>query len=83
MLGPQQYGEAAGLCARTGESVARIAALVRGWRVDAHVGQGPVAAALVDQLVAVASDLQVAADELADIARGCRQLAVESEADAR
>jgi hypothetical protein len=75
--------DAGGLCARTGESVARIAALVRGWRVDTHVGQGPVAAALVDQLALVASDLQVAADELADIARRCRQLAADPERDGR
>ena len=62
-----------------GESVARIAALVRGWRVDAHLGAGPVAAAVTDQLSLVASELQLAADELADIARGCWQRALESD----
>ena len=73
----------AGRCARMGESVARVAALVRGWRVEAHVGPGPVASAVTDQLLLAATELQVAADALADIARGCWQHSVESDRNGR
>jgi hypothetical protein len=70
-------------CARLGESVARVVSLVRGWRVDAHMAAGPVAAAIVEQLVVIAADLQIATAELADIARECWQCAFESERQPR
>ena len=79
MPGPvEEYREAAARCARLGEGVARLVALVRGWRVDGHIS-GPPARAVVEQLELVAADLHIAAVELADIARECRQRVVESD----
>jgi len=75
----EDYREAAARCARLGEGVARLAALVRGWRVDAHIAPGPVAAAVVEQLALTAADLQIAAAEMADIGRECWQRAVQSD----
>ena len=77
MPGREEFREAAGRCARLGESVARMAAQVHGWRVEAHIGAGPVAAAVSEQLALVAAELRVAAEELADISRGCWQRSVD------
>jgi hypothetical protein len=67
-----EYREAAARYTRLGEDLLRQAAVLSGWRVEAHLGSGPAAAAVAERLAWAAGDLNGAGAELARLARECR-----------
>ena len=66
-----QYRYAASRFRALGEQYLRQATLLTGWQVSSHLGDGPVADAVVGALGRSAAHLSTAADDLGSLASEC------------